>query len=101
MRDLPEPTPPPVLELIDVAAVPDAPCNWHEGAMGDSDYHSWYRCDRCEEISECVFCEPDQPNIECARNRARDENAGRELAHRRAVQDYEAQMRYYREVTGS
>ncbi|AXH45562.1 hypothetical protein SEA_BARB_87 [Gordonia phage Barb] len=99
MRDLPEPTPPPAVELINLAAVSDEACNWHEGAMVDGDVHSSYRCDRCGDISECIFCEPNQPNVNCARNRAEDENRQRRRVHERAVQDYEAQMRYYREIT--
>ncbi|QOC56088.1 hypothetical protein SEA_CLOWN_90 [Gordonia phage Clown] len=96
---LPSPTPPPALELIDLDTIPDEPCNWHEDNIVDGDHHSSYVCDRCHDISECIFCEPDQPNVECARNRAEDENRQRRRVHERAVQDYEAQMRYYREIT--
>lgn len=95
---IPAPKPPTPVELINIDTVPDEPCNWRDGNEWDSEVHSGYRCDRCHEPSECIFCHENQPNVECARNRAKEENRIRQRAYDRAVQDYEAQMRYYEEI---
>lgn len=95
---IPAPKPPTPVELIDLDTIPDEACNWRDGNEWEHELHGGYRCDVCGEPSECIYCEEDQPNVECARNRAKEENRQRQQAYDRAMQDYEAQMRYYEEI---
>lgn len=71
---IPTPKPPTPVELIDIDTIPDEQCNWRDGNEWESEIHLGYRCDRCNEISECIFCHENQPNTECARNRAKEDN---------------------------
>lgn len=94
------PTPPASVEWVNVESIPDEPCDWRDDNEWESGNHGGYRCDKCGELSECIYCEPNQPNVECGRNRARNENRRRERDHVRVVQDYEAQVRYYVRIIG-
>ncbi|MFD7247864.1 hypothetical protein ACFV6Y_38705 [Streptomyces massasporeus] len=95
---IPQPTPPPPLELEDVSSIPDQPHDW--GREWEGDPHSGRVCKVCGVLSECTSCNPnalDSPD--CLRCQAENRNCIQERTHRNATVRYEAQMDYYNEIS--
>jgi hypothetical protein len=105
--NIPKPTKPepPVLEPLD--GIPDQAHRWILDEDGDidvfqveGDYHNGPRCADCQ-LGACEHCEPGiYEDVTCLREQADNRNRKRERDYRKAMERYEAQMDYWRELTG-
>lgn len=95
---IPPPTPPAPPAYIDVSLVGDEPCDWNDDDMWESHIHGGYRCGKCGETSDCIYCDRSQKNVNCARNRAEISNWEVERNYKDASRDYDAQVRYWRKI---
>lgn len=90
---------------IDVEGQPDELCVWGK-PYDDGDcwhgIHAYAECVNCGwESPECHFEVriSEQVSMDCLRNQASDLAQRQENEYRQAMRDYDAQMRYYREIT--
>lgn len=89
---------PPKPELEDISIIPDEEHDWDMDKDWESGHHMGYYCKKCEEMSECTFCNKDwEDNKDCLRNKAEARNFVKESDFRKAIKVYEAQMEYYKE----
>ncbi|PJE23646.1 MAG: hypothetical protein CK431_10300 [Mycobacterium sp.] len=96
---MPPPAPPAGPEYEDLDSIPDHPHDWGESWEGGC--HSGRTCRACDMQSDCEFCDADVYNDQgCLREQADNRNEERRCEYVRAVARYEAQMDYWRAVTG-
>ena len=99
-QQLPRPVEPEVPEVEELIGIPDKPHTW--GERWDGDHHQGRICVDCEEYSDCDMCNSHAyDEVDCLRIQADDRNSVARHTYAKEMERWEAQMDYWREITGN